>query len=149
MNKDKILISFRWILGILFIYAGVRKLIEPLDFADAIAGFQMLPDHLIYPVAIGLPIFEIVLGIIVMIPKKQGWLKVGALGIALLNIAFIVILLSALFRGLSVQCGCFGFGIMPPSEWDVHIAIVRDITFLIIASICYKCLPYDLNSSSE
>ena len=117
-----------------FISAGVRKLIESIDFADAIAGFQILPDHLIYPVAIGLPIFEIVLGVIVIMPQKRGLLKIGALGIAVLNIVFIALLLSALIRELSVQCGCFGFGIFPPSEWDVHIAIVRDIAFLMMAS---------------
>ncbi len=138
MNNKKLIISFRIILGSLFVYAGVRKILEPMDFADAVAGFKVLPSMLIHPVALGMPFFEVILGLMVILPWRSTIVKIGALGLIIRNISFIAILSSAWMRGLSVSCGCFGFGLFPPSEWDIEIAIVRDIFFLTMAYLSYR-----------
>lgn len=142
-NKKIFVVICQVVLGLLFIYAGVRKMLDPAEFADAIAGFRFLPDLLIHPVALSIPVLEIILGIMVMLPTSwRNLAKHGAYGIILLNIAFIILLLSAWMRDLSVECGCFGLGIFPPSEWTLQIAIVRDIVFLAMAYIIHLSKGY-------
>jgi putative oxidoreductase len=94
-------------LAAVFIYAGFQKLQDPLDFADSIAGFGILPGALINPFALALPPFEIACGLLLLWPRTR---RVGALAIVLLSAMFFAALLSALLRGLTLDCGCFGTG---------------------------------------
>ena len=43
----------------IFIYAGIDKIRDPLQFADSIAAFAILPAVFINLLALGLPPFEI------------------------------------------------------------------------------------------
>ena len=92
-------------LAVVFIYAGFEKLHDPLDFADIIAGFGILPGAFINLLALALPPFEIACGLLLLWPPTR---QVGALAIALLSMMFFAALLSALLRGLTLDCGCFG-----------------------------------------
>ncbi len=47
-----------------FIYAGIDKIRDPLQFADSIAAFAILPAVLINLLAMGLPPFEIACGLL-------------------------------------------------------------------------------------
>jgi putative oxidoreductase len=94
-------------LAAVFIYAGFEKLHDPLDFADSIAGFAILPVAFINPFALALPPFEIACGVLLLWPPTR---RVGALAIALLSVLFFAALSSALLRGLTLDCGCFGSG---------------------------------------
>lgn len=94
-------------LAAVFIYAGFEKLHDPLDFADSIVGFGILPVAFINPFALALPPFEIACGLLLLWPWTR---RIGALAIVLLSVLFFAVLLSALLRGLTLDCGCFGVG---------------------------------------
>jgi len=53
----------RVVIGVTLVWAGVVKMLDPLAFADAIAGFQIVPRVFINLVALSLPPFEILLGV--------------------------------------------------------------------------------------
>jgi uncharacterized membrane protein YphA (DoxX/SURF4 family) len=93
----------RWILGIIFLYSGVSKLIDPQSFAAIIDAFGLVPEMLIDPLAIGLPVLEILLafGLILDI---RGSLTLTTILMAL----FMAILGYAIHMGLDIDCGCFG-----------------------------------------
>ena len=93
----------RWILGIVFLYSGVSKLIDPQSFAVIIDAFGLVPEMLIDPLAIGLPALEILLafGLILDI---RGSLTLTTILMAL----FMAILGYAIHMGLDIDCGCFG-----------------------------------------
>jgi hypothetical protein len=93
----------RWILGIVFLYSGGAKLIDPQSFAVIIEAFGLVPEILIDPVALGLPFLEILVafGLILDI---RGSLAVTTVLMAL----FIAILGYAIHMGLDIDCGCFG-----------------------------------------
>lgn len=101
-------------------------------FADSIATFQILPRVLIVPVALGLPPLEILSGVLVL---SGWWTRVGALAVAILTAIFCVALASALVRGLSINCGCFGGTgyVLPPS-----LELAQDIAILGLAAIVLK-----------
>jgi putative oxidoreductase len=108
-----------------FIYAGAAKLNDPLDFADNIAGFGILPAAFINPLALSLPPFEILSGLLLLWPPTR---RVGALAIALLSVIFFAALSSALLRGLTLDCGCFGTG--APSRPRMWIELGLNVVFL-------------------
>jgi putative oxidoreductase len=91
----------------IFIYAGIDKLRDPLQFADSIAAFAILPAVFVNLLAFGLPPFEIASGLLLLGPWTR---RVGALAIAVITVMFLVALASALLRGLTLDCGCFGPG---------------------------------------
>ena len=95
------------VLGGIFIYAGADKIRDPSQFADSVAAFQMLPYALVTPMALGLPIFEVLAGVLLLAPLTR---RIGALAVVLLTAMFLVALISALARGLTLDCGCFGAG---------------------------------------
>ena len=57
--------------------------------------------------AMGLPSFEIACGLLLLGPWTR---RVGALAVALIVVVFFIALSSALLRGLTLDCGCFGVG---------------------------------------
>jgi uncharacterized membrane protein YphA (DoxX/SURF4 family) len=97
----------RFVLAGIFIYSGCIKLEAPLQFAAAIAGYKLVPDSMISPLADYLPWLEIALGALLLI----GWrIRYVAIGASVLLLGFIAILTITYMRGIDAECGCFGFG---------------------------------------
>jgi len=100
---DQIYRWSRWVLGIIFIYAGATKLLDPRVFAVLIEAYGIVPDVLIYPVAVFLPLLEVVAGAFILMDIR------GSLAIICgLTIFFMIILGYGIHMGLDVDCGCFG-----------------------------------------
>jgi putative oxidoreductase len=104
---DYTVVTFCSGLAAVFLYAGIDKIRDPLQFADSIAAFAILPGALISPLALSLPLFEVACGLLVLWPSTR---RIGALSIALISLMFFTALSSALLRGLTLDCGCFGVG---------------------------------------
>lgn len=92
-----------WILGVVFIYAGGTKLLEPKVFAVLIEAYGIIPENLLMPVAILLPALEVVAGIGLLFDIEGCLATVTAL-----LLLFIAILIYGIHMGLDVDCGCFG-----------------------------------------
>ena len=126
----------RFILGIVFIHAAMLKLASPGEFAGSIAAYRLLPAALIDPLALVLPFFEFAAGLLVL----TGFcFRVGVLGILGLLAIFIAATVSALLRGLSIDCGCFGSHTwLDSNPWAV---LIRDGFLLGIAVFLYGARP--------
>ena len=94
--------------GVMWVWAGVPKLIDPRGFLVDVRGYDLLVDPWAVVVALGLPWLEVFVGLAVIFGK---WLYRGALWISggMLGV-FLVGILSAWIRGLDIECGCFGSG---------------------------------------
>lgn len=106
-HRDYTVIAVTLAIATVFIYAGIDKFRDPLQFADSIYAFGILPAAFINLLAMGLPVFEIASGLLLLTPSVK---RVGALAVALTSMVFFLALLSALLRGLTLDCGCFGSG---------------------------------------
>lgn len=106
-RRDYVALAISLAIGLLFIFAGADKLRDPLQFADSIAAFAILPAKFVNLVALGLPPFEIACGLLMLMPPTR---RVAALALALTSVIFFAALASALARGLTLDCGCFGVG---------------------------------------
>ncbi len=120
-------------LGAVFVYAGVDKIRDPLEFADSIAAFSILPLTFINLLALGLPVFEVACGFLVVIPRTR---RLGAFALVLISALFFTALLSALVRGLTLDCGCFGIG--APSRPRMWLELVLDAALFTGALFVYS-----------
>jgi uncharacterized membrane protein YphA (DoxX/SURF4 family) len=97
----------RVLIGGYFVQAAWGKLLDPGLFAEAVRGYDLLPDPWVAIVALGLPWLECVAGL----GLALGFWYRGALGwVGLCLLAFVLALGSAWWRGLEISCGCLGHG---------------------------------------
>lgn len=95
----------RLIVGGAFIAAGALKIAAPDKFVLAVSNYRLVPHELLNAVAIFLPWIELVAGAFVLVGV---WLRPAALLLTGLTAVFFAVIVSALARGLNIECGCFG-----------------------------------------
>lgn len=136
----KVLVGIaRWIVGLLFIFSGFIKLNDPIGFSFKLEEYfspSVLDLEFLAPfalvIAILLVVFELVLGIMLLIgylPKFTTWAL-------LLMIVFFTFLTfySAYFNKVT-DCGCFGDAI-PLTPWQSFYKDV--ILFILILILFFK-----------
>ncbi len=97
-------LAARIAVGLVFLLYGFDKILEPGDFARAIANYRLLPDALVNPLAVLLPWVECMCGMLLLTGQ---WTRSAALLSALLLSVFLAAVSITLFRGLDINCGCF------------------------------------------
>ncbi len=103
--RRRIVLLLRVVAAFVFGYAGWIKFRSPQAFADSIATFQLLPAWSNNLLALGLPPFEIGLGVLLL----SGWrTRTAAFCGLVASGVFLLALISAMIRRLPVECGCFG-----------------------------------------
>lgn len=117
---------------LVFLAAGILKLINPKDTLDSILRYQMLPYPLAWAGAIYLPWIEIIPAIALWTPSYQ---RASLLWLLTLMILFVSALTTALIRGLDISCGCFGEIFGSPS---LSYALVRNIALLAIIILLFR-----------
>jgi hypothetical protein len=88
-----------------FIYAGAIKVLDPVQFANDIDNYKILPWTVGVGLAFYLPWLEILCGLALVLRR----LYLGGLSIlSALVTVFLVATIAAKVRGLDITCGCFG-----------------------------------------
>lgn len=120
----------RFILGGLFIYASIDKIVHPAAFAKIIYNYRLFPDFSIYLLAVVLPWIEMITGIFL----AAGFFRqTAAIILSTLLLLFTAALTINLVRGLDFNCGCFSATASGSS--DPVGLISRDVLLLIPGSI--------------
>lgn len=128
-------LTARLILGAVFIYASVDKIIHPSAFAEAVYNYQILPDFLINLTAIILPWLELTLGLSLIF----GLFREGSVLIATgLLVVFLSAMIFNLARGLNIHCGCFSTSAGEAGASMVW-SVIRDGLFLLPAFYLFYC----------
>jgi putative oxidoreductase len=116
MNRDGVATkSFDWRLvvgralavlaGAVFVYAGVLKVRDPLQFANDLSNYRIIPWPVGVRLAFYLPWLEILCGLALIFHRVFA----GALTITgALMLTFIGATIWAKIQGIDVACGCFG-----------------------------------------
>ena len=128
----------RWGLGGLMVWAGIIKLREPAVFAVLIDAFGLVPESLLLPLAVVLPIVEVMAGL-ALIFDIQGSLAM----IAGLLLLFVIVLGWGIRMGLDIDCGCFG-----PQDPEVRAfhglraSLYRDLALLAVVGFIHGWRRY-------
>ena len=118
-------------LAVVFGWSGVIKAANPVGTEVAVRAYSLLPGAWVGPVAVALPYFEIALAALLLVGLAG---RLTAVLSALLLVAFIVGVISAAARGLSIDCGCFGGGGEVAAGQTRYTAeVLRDVGFLALA----------------
>lgn len=103
-----LMILGRLALGAVFVYAAYTKLRRPwMLFAFSINSYEVLPEQWVTLLARTLPWLELALGVLLMVGYRMRYVAAAA---SALLLVFFGVMLRAHFKGLGIDCGCFGFG---------------------------------------
>jgi len=121
--------TVRFLVGVLFVWAGLVKLVDPERFAEIISAYELVPEALLGPVAIGLPSLEVVAGIGLILDVRGSLSAIFGL-----LVMFVVVLWFGILKDLDIDCGCF-----MPADLEEHTtlrqAMYRD--FAMMAGVSY------------
>lgn len=118
------------VLGGLFFYAGLQKVLHFHEFAEAVLAYRLLPESLVGLAVAGLPWLEIAagLGLAAGFKRRSCLLLLSGLVAVFLAVIFVT-----MARGLSIDCGC-GLFFQRQVGWA---AVLEDAVLLIWAAGLY------------
>jgi putative oxidoreductase len=122
-----------FIVGGVFIYAGVIKALDPVGFANDIDNYKILPWTIAAGLAFYLPWLEIFCGVALVF---RFFYRGGLSILTALILIFIVATIAAKARGLDITCGCFGHASQHwsfPAHMTVDLAIFAALVLLWVA----------------
>ena len=118
-------------LGVVFAVAGAIKVPDPAAAVRAVRAYRILAEPLVAPVAFGLPVIEIAVGLALL---AGVFVRTAAIAAAVLLVVFIAAVGSAWARGLQIDCGCFGNGgQVAAGETSYPLEVLRDVGLLLVA----------------
>ncbi|GAA4660369.1 MULTISPECIES: MauE/DoxX family redox-associated membrane protein [Amycolatopsis] len=118
-------------LAAVWLVSGTIKFADPGQTYLAVKAYELLPDGLLHPVATGLPLLELALGVLLLAGLLT---RAAAVGSAVLLVLFIGGVAQSWARGLTIDCGCFGGGgQVAQGQTQYPQEIARDVGFLVLA----------------
>jgi uncharacterized membrane protein YphA (DoxX/SURF4 family) len=109
-------LEFRFLIGAIFLFAGLAKLATRPQFAAAVHRYALLPQHLEHPVALWLPFAELLGGLLLLVGLGVVYASAG-IAVVLLIFSFAVGI--SLLRGERFDCGCRALGAPRTIGWPL------------------------------
>jgi uncharacterized membrane protein YphA (DoxX/SURF4 family) len=112
-----------------FAYSAYAKFVDVYTFGEVLRSYGVLPDGLIKPLAILLPIAEalIALGLILKLTARY-----AAGASVLLSLFFAAVLFAKFGEVMPLGCGCFGPGQEQTVGWD---DVGKDLLFALAGGL--------------
>ena len=123
---DIVLLLARLLLAVVFVVAGLAKLVDRAGSQQALIDFGV-PARLVTPLAVLLPLAELAVAV-ALIPTASAWW--GALGALALLVLFVAAIGYNLARGRTPDCHCFGQLHSAPVGWST---LIRNVILAAVA----------------
>ncbi len=131
--KSLLYYSFYYIISILLLVSGSGKIIDPENFIKVLnVTLSFLGENTIVLIATVLPVFEIALGLMLLLKIK---VKETIITTLILFIGFVLFAGYGFIAGFDVDCGCFGTVIK--NEFGIWM-ILRNLLLVVITYLKLK-----------
>ena len=137
IKKYNLPLLARFILGVVFIYASLDKIADPVAFSTNIDNYHISPIAINNLAALILPWIELIIGLSLITGVFLDGASILTIGLLAF---FIFIITQAYMRGISLECGCFKTAVDPSLgdlKQEMLWRIFEDILFLVLAIIVY------------
>lgn len=138
MNRSRLIDQRPWlgtllrlVLGVVWIWAAASKLSSPRTFVQAVRAYDATPEWLSKGIGYGLPVLEMALGVLLVLGVV---VRAAAAVSGVLFLVFLIGLIQAAARGISLECGCFGGGGTTEGTTTYGWDILRDLLLLACAA---------------
>jgi uncharacterized membrane protein YphA (DoxX/SURF4 family) len=121
------------LMGILFLYSGILKILNPFEFSLIVAKYGILPEKFINIFSTLLPFLEIFSGFFLL---GGFFLRGSLILISFLLLIFTIAISYTLIRGYSFECGCFE--IIGKETKTGILLIIRNLILLFLSLITFK-----------
>jgi putative oxidoreductase len=138
-----VVLAARLLIGCLFVYASVHKIMDPADFAVSIRNYLIIPPEWSNLAALTLPWIEVTSGLLLILgiqTRPAALLTTGMLAV------FVAAMAYAYSIGIDINCGCFSSAASSSGRIGV-IHLVRDTSFFIVSFFIVVADKGDLSVS--
>jgi len=127
ITDRRVVLIFRVVLGVVFVYASLDKIAHPEQFARIIYNYKILPDFLINVFAITLPWVELIAGVFLILGI---FTESASLLICFMLMIFVIAISINLYRGVDLNCGCFSTD--PAGKKEGANLLIKDFLLLFL-----------------
>lgn len=131
--KNWLILIVRLVVGGVFLYASVTKILKPYHFAAAVQAYQLLPSSLVGIATVFIPWMEAVAAAALILNWKP---RSALVVLSVLMVVFLAAIAITMARGLDIDCGC-GLLVERPVGW---LALLEDAVLLLLLSGLYLAL---------
>lgn len=122
----------RLVLGGVLLVAGLAKVTDPVASVTAVRAYELLPESMERFTGYGLPFLELGLALLLLAGFAT---RVAAIVGGVLMIGFVIGIISAWSRGLTIDCGCFGGGgTVDAADVNYVTPLLRDAGLVLLAA---------------
>jgi putative oxidoreductase len=132
ITDKRLVLLFRVILGVTFIYASLDKIANPDQFARIVYNYKILPGFIINVFAVTLPWVEFIAGLFLIFGV---FTESASLLISFLLVIFIIAISINLYRGINLNCGCFSTD--PAGKKEGASLLIKDFFFLFLGMMIF------------
>lgn len=124
-----VVVALRFVVAAVFLVAALPKITDPSTFATDIDNYRMLPDAMIGPVAVFLPLLEALVGIALVTGVHA---RGASLVASAMLVAFAIGMVQAISRGIDLDCGCFGHVVETRVSW---LTVTRNVVLTLACGV--------------
>jgi len=129
------ILACRVLVAVVFVWAGLPKLLDAATFAEDISNYRLVPEALVGVLAVAVPVLELTVAAALL----SGIEARGAAVVAgMLLLGFTAGMLQAMARGIDLSCGCFGAATDAKVGWP---SVGRNVA-LVLASAIVVVAPH-------
>ncbi len=126
------------VLAGVLVSSAFLKLKDSAAARASVEGFTVIPGALVTPIALALPVVELVLGIGLLLTSASPFVVVSS-AVLVLMVAFTVLVLLTLSRGEAPACHCFGAVSSQPIS---KFTVARNLALTGLAIVAVLGNPY-------